>query len=100
MSQVETKIKSGTQFAEPPLFRIIYLNDDKTAAEFVMTSLIEFFNYTAEKAEETTWNIHEHGSAIVAVMPYEIAEQKGIEVTVSARKEGYPLQVKLEPETV
>ena len=31
-------------------------------------------------------------------MPYEIAEQKGIEVTVSARSAGFPLQVKIEPE--
>jgi ATP-dependent Clp protease adapter protein ClpS len=36
---------------------------------------------------------------VVAVLPYEIAEQKGIEVTVSARSQSYPLQVKLEPET-
>jgi ATP-dependent Clp protease adapter protein ClpS len=35
----------------------------------------------------------------VAVLPYEIAEQKGVEVTVSARAQNYPLQIKLEPET-
>jgi len=35
----------------------------------------------------------------VAVLPFEIAEQKGVEVTVSARSQNYPLQVKLEPET-
>jgi ATP-dependent Clp protease adapter protein ClpS len=34
------------------------------------------------------------------VLPYELAEQKGIEVTVTARSAGYPLQVKLEPDTV
>jgi hypothetical protein len=34
----------------------------------------------------------------VAVLPYEIAEQKGIEVTLSARSQSYPLQIKLEPE--
>jgi len=32
------------------------------------------------------------------VLPYEIAEQKGVEVTVSARSSGYPLMVKIEPE--
>jgi ATP-dependent Clp protease adapter protein ClpS len=36
----------------------------------------------------------------VAVLPYEVAEQKGIEVTVSARSQNMPLQVKLEPEGV
>jgi ATP-dependent Clp protease adapter protein ClpS len=45
-----------------------------------------------------TKNIHENGSAVVAVLPYEIAEQKGIEVTLEARSQGYPLQVKVEAE--
>jgi ATP-dependent Clp protease adapter protein ClpS len=43
-------------------------------------------------------DIHEDGSAVVAILPYELAEQKGIEVTVDARGAGYPLQVKLEPD--
>jgi hypothetical protein len=34
------------------------------------------------------------------VLPYELAEQKGIEVTISARAQSYPLQIKLEPDTV
>jgi ATP-dependent Clp protease adapter protein ClpS len=37
---------------------------------------------------------------VVAVLPYELAEQKGIEVTVQARNNNYPLQIKLEPEIV
>ena len=45
-----------------------------------------------------TEDIHSGGSAVVAVLPYEIAEQKGIEVTVEARNQGYPLQVKIESE--
>jgi ATP-dependent Clp protease adaptor protein ClpS len=53
-----------------------------------------------ESAEKITIDIHEAGSAIVAVLPYEIAEQKGIEVTISARSQSYPLQVKLEPEDI
>jgi ATP-dependent Clp protease adapter protein ClpS len=43
-------------------------------------------------------DIHTQGSATVAVLPYEIAEQKGIEVTLNARTNGYPLQVRLEPD--
>jgi ATP-dependent Clp protease adapter protein ClpS len=37
---------------------------------------------------------------VVAVLPFEIAEQKGIEVTISARALSFPLQIKLEPDTV
>lgn len=81
------------------MFRVIYLNDNTTSMEFVIESLVEYFNYSVELAKEITFDIHEAGSAIVAVLPYEIAEQKGIEVTMSAREQQYPLQVKLEPET-
>jgi ATP-dependent Clp protease adaptor protein ClpS len=68
--------------------------------EFVIDSLITHFEYTPITAEKITVDIHEEGSAIVAVLPYEIAEQKGIEITVSARTAGYPLQIKLEPESI
>ena len=84
---------------EPSMFKIIYLNDNTTSMEFVIESLMTFFDYTVETAVKITQDIHEMGSAVVAVLPYEIAEQKGIEVTVSARSQNYPLQVKLEPET-
>jgi len=66
--------------------------------EFVVGSLIDYFNYNQDTASTITQNIHEEGSAIVAVLPYEIAEQKGIEVTLDARSQGFPLQVKVEAE--
>jgi ATP-dependent Clp protease adaptor protein ClpS len=53
--------------------------------------LVEFFDYTENTALTITEDIHEAGSAVVAVLPYEIAEQKGIEVTISARAQAYPL---------
>jgi len=80
------------------MFRVVYLNDNTTSMEFVVESLVEYFEYTPETAEQITIDIHEEGSACVAVLPYEIAEQKGVEVTVSARSQNYPLQIKLEPE--
>jgi len=102
MAQAETRtrIKPSEQVKEPPMFRVVYLNDNTTTMEFVVESLMEFFDYSVETAEKITIDIHEAGSAVVAVLPYEIAEQKGVEVTVSARAQSMPLQVKLEPESV
>ena len=99
MAASDTKTKTNTNIAEPPMFKVIYINDNQTSIEFVINSLIEHFEYTPETAERITLDIHESGSAVVAVLPYEVAEQKGIEVTVSARAEGYPLQIKLEPDS-
>lgn len=97
-TQSRTKIQPREDVKEPPMFKVIYLNDNQTAMEFVITSLVEHFDYSLTTAEKLTIDIHEAGSAVVAVLPYELAEQKGIEVTVSARGAGYPLQVKLEPD--
>jgi ATP-dependent Clp protease adaptor protein ClpS len=103
MSQAEiktrTRTKTNLDVKEPPMFRVIYINDDQTPMEFVVNTLIEHFDYTIDSAQDITVAIHETGSAVVAVLPYELAEQKGVEITVAARSEGYPLQIKLEPQT-
>jgi len=96
-TSTNTKIQINNEIKEPPLFKVIYINDERTTVEFVIESLIEFFEYSVESAEQITVDIHNSGSAVVAVLPYEIAEQKGIEVTVSARQRNFPLQIKLEP---
>jgi len=98
MSDTKVTIKPNLKLQEPPMFKIIYLNDEQTSMEFVIDSLMEHFNYNTDTAVNITQNIHEEGSAVVAVLPYEIAEQKGIEVTFSARSQGFPLQVKIEAE--
>jgi len=99
-SDTKTRIKPLEAIKEPPLYRVVYLNDNQTTYEFVVETLIEYFDYTAETAEQITIDIHDAGSAVVAVLPYEIAEQKGVEVTMLARAQSYPLQIKLEPESV
>jgi ATP-dependent Clp protease adaptor protein ClpS len=100
MSKTETKIKIKPNLAikEPPLYKIIYINDDVTSMEFVVESLIDYFNYNTDTAMNITENIHNEGSAVVAVLPYEIAEQKGTEVTLEARNQGFPLLVRVEAE--
>jgi ATP-dependent Clp protease adaptor protein ClpS len=98
-AEVNSKIKPNLGLKEPPLYKIIYLNDDRTSMEFVVGSLIDYFNYNADTATQITIDIHEKGSAVVAVLPYEIAEQRGIEVTLDARAQGYPLQVKVEADS-
>lgn len=103
MSQAETKTRTRTDtrfdIKEPPMFRVIYMNDNTTSMDFVIESLITHFEYTPPTAEKITVDIHQAGSAVVAVLPYEIAEQKGIEITFEARALNYPLQIKLEPDT-
>jgi ATP-dependent Clp protease adaptor protein ClpS len=102
MSQVDaaTKIKINESIREPSLFRVIYLNDNQTTMQFVVETLIEFFDYNTETAVKITGDIHENGQAVVAVLPFEIAEQKGSEVLQNARIQNFPLQIKIEPDEV
>ena len=60
---------------------------------------MEFFDYNIDTATQLTVSIHENGQAIVAVLPFEIAEQKKYEVNESAREQDFPLQIKLEPDS-
>jgi ATP-dependent Clp protease adaptor protein ClpS len=100
MADTETavKIKPREDIKEPSKYHIIYLNDEVTTQEFVVETLVAVFNYDRITAEELTMKIHHEGSSIVATLPFEMAEQKGVEVTLLARGNGFPLVVKLEPE--
>ena len=75
MAHAEVKTKTEVFIKEPPLFKVIYMNDDRTTVEFVIGSLVDHFNHTESTAEKITWDIHEAGSAVVAILPYEVAEQ-------------------------
>jgi ATP-dependent Clp protease adaptor protein ClpS len=94
---VKPRVQTKTNIQPPSLFNVIYLNDDTTTMEFVIESLKNIFHHTEESAMEITHRIHEEGSSVVSTLPYEIAEQKGVEATMLARTNGFPLNVKLEP---
>jgi len=98
-AEAATITRNKKAIKEPPLYRVIYINDNTTTMEFVVESLVEFFDYTIDTATQLTVSIHENGQAIVAVLPFEIAEQKKYEVNESAREQDFPLQIKLEPDS-
>ena len=91
-------LKSVLNIDPPKDFKVIYMNDDQTTFDFVSGSLIRIFDYDEEPAQEKTMEINKEGSGVVAVMPFEIAEQKGVEVLMAARNHGFPLQVRIESE--
>tara|TARA_Y100000114_G_scaffold28049_2_gene23678 strand:- start:3550 stop:3864 length:315 start_codon:yes stop_codon:yes gene_type:complete len=97
-TEVKVKVKTSeeVEVKEPNLWKVILLNDETTTMEFVIMILTTYFGMTEEQATEMMVKIHEEGSAVVAVYPYELAEQKGVEVTLAARRDGYPLEVRIE----
>ena len=98
MSETEVKqnVRPVLNIEPPKDYKIIYLNDDVTTYEFVIESLVNVFDYDEPTADNKAIEINDNGAGVVAVLPFEIAEQKGVEVLMSARNQGYPLEVKLE----
>lgn len=93
---VKTLTKDKLKLKEPDKYDVVFVNDDVTTVEFVIKVLKNIFHKTTEQAVALTTHIHEKGKGVVGTYLYEIAEQKGIETTVLARDEGYPLQVKVQ----
>lgn len=94
--KLDERIK--VRVTEPKRWKVIFLNDDTTPIEFVVSLLVEVFKHTADTAKDVTMQVHETGSGIAGVYSFEIAEAKAVEATQLARTNGYPLQIKLEEE--
>lgn len=100
ISNAEPALKNDvvTSIREPSLYRIIYINDNVTSFDFVIDSLINIFDYSEEIADQIAHDVDEKGSSVVAVLPFELAEQKTAEVLLYAKANKFPLQVIIEPE--
>lgn len=88
--------KTKQKIEEPGFYKVVLINDDHTPMDFVISLLQKIFKHDEETAQQIMLTIHNDGSAVAGVYSYEIAEQKGIETTLLARNNGFPLQVKVE----
>jgi ATP-dependent Clp protease adaptor protein ClpS len=98
----ETKIKDDVELdvdlLNPGLYKVILQNDDHTPMDFVIALLVHIFKHTEDRAREITMQVHEEGAGVAGIYPYEIAEQKGVEGTMLARQNGWPLAIRVEEE--
>ena len=97
-SVVKPRIEPKINIKPPPSYKVIYINDEVTTMEFVIESLMNFFDYNTDSAVKITQDIHEAGAAVVAVLPFEVAEQKAMDSVGIARNNGFPLSVSVEAE--
>jgi ATP-dependent Clp protease adaptor protein ClpS len=94
----EVDIDTEFDFISPGMYKVIIQNDDHTPMDFVIAVMMHIFKHNEERARELTMQIHEQGSAVAGVYTYEVAEQKGVESTMLARQNGWPLAVRVEEE--
>lgn len=88
--------KSDTRIQKPSMYNVIYLNDDYTTMEFVIWTLMKFFNKNEEQAVLIAQSIHEEGRGVAGLYSKEIAETKIYEVQNIARLNDFPLVLIME----
>ena len=95
MEDIQTLTREKIKLDEPGLYDVIFLNDNVTTTEFVVRVLKQIFGKTQEQAVAIMNKVHKDGQGVVGSYVHEVAEQKGIETTLAARQENFPLQVKV-----
>lgn len=77
---------------EPTLFKVILLNDDYSTMDFVIHVLEDVFQKSPAEAYRIMMQVHQLGSGVAGIYPWEVAETKVDTVAAMAKKAGYPLR--------
>lgn len=81
---------------EPPLYRVVLINDDYTPMEFVVEVLERVFGMDRPKATRIMLEVHTRGKGVCGVYTYEIAETKVAQVNGYAQQHQHPLLCTME----
>jgi ATP-dependent Clp protease adaptor protein ClpS len=81
---------------QPPLYKVLLLNDDYTPMDFVVYVLEKFFGMNRDKATEIMLHVHTRGSGVCGLFTREIAETKVELVNEFSRENQHPLQCVME----
>ena len=81
---------------QPPLFKVVLLNDDYTPMEFVVEVLEYFFAMGREKATQIMLHVHTRGKGVCGVYGRDVAETKVHQVNDYAREHQHPLLCDME----
>lgn len=98
-SEIEERMKFRPCYAEPPLYDVVFMNNNKSTVLFVTAILMEIFDYTKPDAFAFCLRVNEVGEGIVGSYPRVIAEAKAEAVGVRTQEADDPLHVELRRRT-
>ena len=84
------------ELKQPPMYRVVMINDDYTPMEFVVEVLQMFFGMGREKATQVMLAVHTQGRAVCGTYTRDIAETKAMQVNRHARENQHPLLCEIE----
>ena len=82
---------------EPPMYKVVLLNDNYTTMEFVTLILENIFRKVPQEARKIMLSVHEKGSGVAGIYTREVAETKIAIVHHIAAQNEFPLKCAMEP---
>ena len=65
---------------QPPLYKVVLINDDYTPMDFVVEVLRSFFDLNVEKATQVMLKVHTEGKGVCGIFSKDVAETKSTQV--------------------
>lgn len=88
--------KDKQKLAQPPMYKVVLLNDDYTPMDFVVDVLRSFFSMNPETATAVMLKVHTEGKGVCGVFSKDVAETKSTQVNDYARECEQPLLCSIE----
>jgi ATP-dependent Clp protease adaptor protein ClpS len=90
------KDRSKSKKQDPPLYKVVLLNDDYSTTDFVVHVLETVFQKSPAEAYGIMMQVHLNGRGVAGVYPWEVADTMVDTVVSMAREAGYPLRATIE----
>ena len=91
-----TVAEAKPELKQPPMYRVVLLNDDYTPMEFVIEVLMTFFAMNEEKATQVMLAVHQQGKGVCGIYSRDVAETKATQVNQFSRQNKHPLLCEVE----
>lgn len=87
---------SRRKVEEPPMYKVLLLNDDYTTMDFVIMILEVVFHKDSQEATRIMLNVHRDGRGVAGIFTRDVAETKVAIVHDLAHKNEHPLKCCIE----
>jgi ATP-dependent Clp protease adaptor protein ClpS len=94
----EQDVQTRRKLQRPPLYKVVFHNDDYTTRDFVVMVLMRYFHKSHMEATRIMLHIHNNGMGVAGIYPYDIASTKVAQVEQQAKQQEMPLKLSLEPD--
>lgn len=89
-------IHEDIELQQPSLYNVVLLNDDYTPMDFVIEVLMQLFGKDYGQAYQIMMQVHQCDRGIAGTYAREVADEKTVQVNLSAKANEFPLTAIME----